>query len=268
MKIYLDLVFFLNFGFDLLLLMAVKIILKRNISLKRVILGAFLGSLSIFLLFLKINNLELFCFKLLISLIMLLASFGYHNIRYFFKNFVSLYLVSSVLGGFLYFLNNSFAYKREGLVFFHKGLSINIIFLVLISPLVIYIYIKENKILKNQYQNYFPVKIIFNNDYILQIMGYLDTGNNLIDPISKKKVILINKELIKGKLTIRSPIYVPIKTVNESSLIECIKAKEIYINNILFKNVLIGLIEKKIGMDEIDCLLNNGLKERILCLEN
>ena len=263
MKIYLDLIFLLNLFFDLILLVGVKIILKRNVKFKRLILGSLLGSSSIFFLFLKINSLELFCFKLFISILMLLVSFGYHNIRYFFKNFVSLYIISAALGGFLYLINNFFAYKSEGLVFFHKGLSINIIFLVLITPVIIYIYIKENHIIKNTYGHYYPVKIIFSNDYELNIMGYLDTGNNLVDPISKKEVIFINKALIKGHIKIRSPIYVPFKTVSNHGLVECLKPKAIYLNHKLFKNILVALSEEGFNLDNIDCLLNNKLKERL-----
>ena len=53
MKIYLDLLFFLNFGFDFILLLVVSIILRRNVSLTRIVLGGLIGGLSIFILFLK-----------------------------------------------------------------------------------------------------------------------------------------------------------------------------------------------------------------------
>ena len=260
MTIYLDLLFLLNFFFDLLLLISVKLLLKRNIKFIRLLLGALLGSVSIFFLFLKINSIELFSFKILISLGMLLISFGYKNIRYFFKNFVSLYIVSFILGGFLYYLNVTFSYKQQGLIFFSKGLSVNFIFLVLISPVIIYIYIKENKILKNEYSNYYLVRIILKNNKQLNITGYLDTGNNLIDPISKKPVIIINNKILDCNNYIRSPIFVPIKTVNGSGLIECFKPKELYINNKIIKNVLVGIGED-FNLDNIDCLLNNQIKE-------
>ena len=66
MKIYLDLLFFLNFGFDFILLLVVSIILRRNVSLTRIVLGGLIGGLSIFILFLKINSFELFILKILI----------------------------------------------------------------------------------------------------------------------------------------------------------------------------------------------------------
>ena len=81
MKIYLDLVFFLNFGFDFLLLLTLKIILKKNTSFLRILLGAFIGALSIIFLFLPLNSFTLFLFKLLISLIMIRISHRYDGVK-------------------------------------------------------------------------------------------------------------------------------------------------------------------------------------------
>ena len=142
MKIYLDAIFMLNFCFDFILLLSVSIILRRNISIKRLLLGSFIGGLSIFILFIKINNFELFILKFIISLIMLLITFKYRNLKYTLRNLGFLYMNSIILGGFLYFLNVQFSYKQEGLVFYHNGLSVNFIFLVIISPIIIYIYIR------------------------------------------------------------------------------------------------------------------------------
>ena len=147
MKLYLDLIFFLNFSFDFILLYTVKKILRRNTKIKRLVLAAFIGALSIFLLFLKTNNFILFLFKIFISIIMIIISFSYKDIHYTFKNLIYLYIVSIVLGGSLYFLNCSFSYKNEGIIFYHNGLSINVIVLFMIAPFILYTYIKESKII-------------------------------------------------------------------------------------------------------------------------
>ena len=86
MKIYLDLVFFINFFFDFLLLLVVKILLKRNVGIKRIILGALLGATSILFLFLPLNQITLFLLKVIISILMILTTFGFQNKNYFFKN--------------------------------------------------------------------------------------------------------------------------------------------------------------------------------------
>ena len=131
MKIYLDYVFFLNFMFDFILLLCVKIILKRNVKIKRIFISSFIGALTIFTLFIKINSLELFVLKFLISIIMCLVAFSYKNVEYTIKNVSYLYMVSILLGGALYLINIEFSYNHSGLLFYHNGLIILIFVLYL-----------------------------------------------------------------------------------------------------------------------------------------
>ena len=251
MKIYLDLVFFLNFSFDLLLLLTLKIILKRNTSFKRIVLGSLIGSLSIFFLFIKINSLELFLFKVLVSIFMILITFGYKNKKYFFKNFLYLYFVSIILGGFLYFLNITFSYKNNGLVFIYKGLSINFILLIIISPIILYFYIKQIKSLKIINNYYYQVSFKYKNK-TYNYNAYLDTGNSLYS-YSKIPVIL----LYDKSFTINNPIYIPYSTVDNTSLLKAFKINKIIINNNpINKKIIIALINKPFNIDNINMLLH------------
>ena len=54
MKVYIDIVFFTNFLFDFILLLSVNIILKRNMKIYRIILGALTGTLTLLMLFIRI----------------------------------------------------------------------------------------------------------------------------------------------------------------------------------------------------------------------
>ena len=103
MKVYLDLVMFVNFFLDFLLLLSVSIILKRNANIKRVIFASFIGGLSILALFFKISNFQLFILKFIISLLMVIIAFNYKDFKYTFFNLLYLYITSIFLGGFLYF---------------------------------------------------------------------------------------------------------------------------------------------------------------------
>lgn len=259
MKVYLDLLFILNFGFDFILLLTVSIILRRNITLKRIILGSIIGAVSIFTLFMKINSLQLFLIKIIISILMILATFSYKNIKYFFKNFFFLYTISMLLGGFLYFLNVEFSYKQEGLVFYHDKLSINVVFLIILSPIILYIYIRQAMHLKNNYSNYYKVNILFHNKTI-HLNGFLDTGNKLKDPYTGKPVMIVNEKIIDLK---EDPYaLIPITTINGKSMIKCIKVDEIEIIGIgKKKDVLLGLTKTKIEMEGIDCILQQSLLE-------
>jgi len=251
MKIYVDLVLFLNFAFDFILLLSVSILLRRNASINKLLLGAFIGSLSVLLLFIKINSLELFLIKIIISLLMILISFGFKSIKYFIKNIGYFYMSSIVLGGFLYLLNVEFSYKQEGLVFFHEGLSINFIFLIIFSPIIIYIYVRQGLRLKNNYSKYHAVKMDLGNERI-ECVGYVDTGNKVIDPYGKRKVIFLYKELdLKSSFVI-----VPYQTIDNNGFIKCYKIDELKIDNKKVKSkYLVSFIKQKINIDGVDCIL-------------
>ena len=261
MKVYLDLVLILNFVFDFLLLTSVSIFLRRNIALIRLIIGAFIGSISIFTLFLKIDSLELFFIKTFISIIMCLITFSYRNLKYTCKNMFYLYTTSMILGGFLYFLNIQFSYKQVGLVFYHNGLSVNVIVLIILSPIILYFYSKQIKELKNNYSNYYKVKLKINNN-IINCNGFLDTGNKLQDPYFNKPVIILDKRKIVFDINEFEMILVPIITANGTSLMKCFKAEYIDIEGVGLKNnFLIGLMEETIKIDGVDLILNTKLLE-------
>jgi stage II sporulation protein GA (sporulation sigma-E factor processing peptidase) len=260
MKLYLDLILILNFLFDLLLLFTVNLILRRIVSIKRLFLGALLGGLSIFILFFKISSLELFIFKLIISFFMVVITFKYKNLKYTLINLFYLYTTSIFLGGFLYFLNIEFSYKQEGLIFYHHSLSINWIILLLTSPLIIFAYVKQLKNLKNNYSNYYQVNIYFKDGTKKKLIAFLDTGNQLIDPYKKRPIILVNKQKIKFKE--EELLLVPYDTLNNQGLLKCIVPKRIDIIGIgVRNNVLLGIAEKEIKIDGVDCILHSKLLE-------
>ena len=150
MTVYIDGLLFLNFYLDFLLLLTVVVALKRNVKVFRIILGAFVGSLTILVLFFKIGSLELFFIKIYLSFIMCIVCFGYHDLKSFLINIGCFYIVSILLGGFLYFLNITFSYKHNGIIFFNNGFSINALFLITISPIILYFYIKQMKLFKQK----------------------------------------------------------------------------------------------------------------------
>ncbi len=266
MKIYLDLIFLLNFCYDLLLLMTIDITLKRYMNIKRLFISALFGGLSLGILFLSFNKILLFIIKILVSILMVLIAFKYKNIKYTLMNLLYLYMCSVILGGFLYMLDIEFSYKREGMIFYFDGLSINYILLLLVGPLILVLYIYEHKKFKSTYNFNCKLEIVFNNGKILSCNGFIDSGNKLRDPISKKYVIIISRKILSNYINIRSPMYVPYKALNRYGLIECFKIKYLKINNQIFTNYLIGISNNEFNINGSDVLLNYKLMEDI-CLE-
>ena len=255
MKIYLDLVLFINFFFDFILLFGVNTLLKKRAKLYRLILSSIFGSISILFLFIPINNISLFILKLIISIIMILIAFGDKNFK---KTYVYFYILSIFLGGVMYLLNDTFSYKNKGIVFFSNGLSINLIVMIIISPIVIYYYVKENKEYKNMSSNTYLIDIYI-GDTRYSLTGYLDTGNTLKDPYKKRPVIITDSTKID--FNIEKCILVPYETISNKGIIKCIKPDKVIINKKEFKNCLIGKVNKEIKLNDSDCILPNKFKE-------
>ncbi len=256
MKLYLDLIFLINIWFDFLLLLSVTILLKRNIKFKRIILGALVGGLTIFILFFKLNNLELFLFKILVSILMIIVTFSYKNLKYTLTNLGYFYLTSIILGGGMYLLSDSFSYSSNGLLLFSNGMSLNYIVLVIISPLIIIFYLKETRKLKNDISNYHKVDIVYKKK-IYHLNGYLDTGNNLFDPYKKRAVILVNLDF---NLDNEKIIYTPYLALNHEGVVKCLKPDKILVDKMEFKNYLIGFANDEFKIDGVNCILHNNMK--------
>lgn len=248
MTVYIDLVCIINFIYDFLILLTVSFTLKRNRKIYYYILSSLIGVLSIFLLFLKINNIILFLLKILISIIMVIVAFGYKSIKYTISNIIYFYMTSIILAGFLYLIKGN-----------SSNFNLNYIVLLIIGPIILFIYYKSNKKLKNTYSDYYKIKIVFDNiEY--NLVSFYDNGNNLKDPISRKSIIIVGNSRLEKIYNIRSPVYVPVITVKGMHLMKCFKPSYIILNGKKIYNYLIGESSIKFS-DGVECLLNKSLKE-------
>jgi len=255
-KVYVDLVLILNIAMDFLLLLATSVILKRNIKFYRIILGGIAGGISIIFLFLNLNNLELFLFKLIVSTIMVLITFSFKNIKYFFNNLLYLYLLSIILGGGIYLLDVQFNYQNNGLVFINSGFSLNVVVLVIVGPFIIYSYIKSMKKFKQNYSNLYKVDMIYKNKKYM-FNAVLDTGNRLYDPYKRRPVVIVYTNKIK--LNYEDSILVPYHTASGNSILKCVIVDKLIIDGNRRQNVLVGISKEKFHIEGIDMLLHNDL---------
>ncbi len=241
MKVYIDLVFLLNVYLDFFILLTTSLILKRNVSLKRIFLGSVVGGLTIVLLFIKLNALLLFIGKFLFSILMILVTFSYQNFKYFINNLGYLYVTSIILGG--------------GLYLFDLELSLdNIIFVLIISLAILYFYLKEMKKMRNNYNNYLNVEIEYKkNKY--NYIGYVDSGNHLVDPYQKRPISLIDIDDFDYEY--EDIIFVPYETASGDGLMKCIKVDKMIVDGKVYRKSLIGFMRDKIKMDGVDIILNN-----------
>ena len=258
MKIYLDVIFVINFVFDFLLLMCVHLVQKRKVCWNRILLGSLLASFSVFLLFIKINSLELFVLKFLISVMMIFVTFGRLS---FWKNMLYLYFSSIVLGGFLYFINMQVSYKNDGLVFFYNGFSMNIVLLVILSPIILYCYYKQSRYFQETLSNIHTVEVFFKNK-CYSYRAYLDTGNKLYDPYKHREVILLYDTQMYEEMD--EFLIVPFETVSGNGFLKGMVVSQIVVDSKhIFKNVVIGVSKDSFSLDGAEMILHGNFLNRI-----
>lgn len=172
---------------------------------------------------------------------MILVVFSYKDLKYFLNNLIYLYLCSIILGGGLYLIDNE--------------IKLNFMTVICCGSLILYLYVKQTKKLKNNYSNYYKVQLIYNNK-IFNFTAFLDTGNKLKDQYKNRPIILVNTDKIK--FDYENSILVPYSTVSGCGVLKCLIVDKIIINDEKILNKpLIGLAKDKFQIDGIDMLLNN-----------
>ena len=192
------------------------------------------------MLFTSINRLLL---ELITIILMITIAFKYKNIRYFLTNMLYTYILSILLGGLIYLFNSKVT----------LNIYLNYLVIIILSIEVMTLYIKENKKIKNTYNNYYKVDIYFKDK---ELIGFLDTGNNLYDPYKKRPIILVDKKYQKEDKF----ILVPYHTINGEGLLKCIKPEKVYIEKIGYKNnLLVAFSSSPSTINGVEVLLHKDL---------
>jgi len=263
MKVYIEIVILINFIIDFILLFGVCLILRRQTNLKRLLISSLVGSITIICMFYNLSSILLFIIKLFISLIMVIICCKFESIKYTLQNIFYLYTLSIILGGGIYLISIEVISKYSELSFLSNGIYLNFIILLVFSPLIIYVYIKQIKQIKNVYSNYYNIDIYLKDNTKTSLTGYLDTGNHLVDPYKNRPIILVNKNKIDFNYD--NILLVPYDTLNNHGLLKCIVPDKIYIDSVgIKKNFLIGISEEDINIEGVDCILHSSLMERTI----
>mgnify|MGYP005905907325 FL=1 len=195
------------------------------------------------MLFTSINRLLL---ELITIILMVIIAFKYKNIRYFLTNILYTYILSILLGGLIYLFNSKVT----------LNIYLNYLVIIILSIEVMTLYIKENKKIKNTYNNYYKVDIYFKDKEKISLIGFLDTGNNLYDPYKKRPIILVDKKYQKEDKF----ILVPYHTINGEGLLKCIKPEKVYIEKIGYKtNLLVAFSSSPSTINGVEVLLHKDL---------
>ena len=252
--VYVELLVIEDLILNYVVLLGTGILLNRITKFKKIFLSSVLGTIPLIFLFINISPFYMIVISILFSIVMSITAFKYKDLIYTIKNIIYMFLISIFLAGSVYLINTHFLYKI-------KSSTFNIFILIVLAPIITYIYIKSTIKAANNYSNYYLVDIYLKDKSKITINTYLDTGNKLHDPYTLKPIILISNNLINTKN--QNKILVPYNTIDNHGLLECIKPEKIYIKGIGYrKKLLIGLIDE-IGIEDADGILNKSLLERI-----
>ena len=252
--VYVDLLVLQDLVYNYVILLGVSLLLTRITNLKKIFLSSVIGTIPLIFLFMNISNFINLIISILFSIIMSIISFSYKDIVYTIKNIFYMYTTSIFIAGSINLINVNILPTINNHL-------LNVIILIIIAPIITYIYIKSINKFKNNYSNYYKVDIYLKDDTKLALTAFLDTGNKLIDPYKHRPIILVNKSLID--ITKEKFLLVPYNTLNSNEILKCIIPKKIFISEVGYKtNFLIGLMDE-VNIEGVDCILNSKLLERI-----
>lgn len=208
MPIYLDLIWILNFGLDTILLLLCATVLKRQFKWWRLCLGGFIGSLIVLLMFTQFSDIMLHpAVKILFSLIMVLVAFGYKRLRFFIENLLTFYFSTFVVGGGLVGIH--FLFDQQYLLVDEMvstqpqfGDPISWLFVCLGFPILAYFSkarVEDMKMKNITFDQLADVKISLNGVEI-HTKGLIDSGNQLVDPLTKTPVMIVAATLLEEVL--------------------------------------------------------------------
>jgi len=205
-NIYLDAVWTLNFILDLMLLMLTQSLARDHTRKIRLVFGAFIASLLVpFSIYFPNTFFSSILGKFLYSILIILCSFKFLGIYRFVKLLFIFYFVSFSIGGGLigihFLFQNPIILSANGFLTFNSGYGDPISWLfVLIGFPIVYLFTKrrmdKHGIDKIRYDQIYNVSIKINHK-IFTTSGYIDSGNQLVDPITKYPVIICDENYLK-----------------------------------------------------------------------
>ncbi|WP_229683076.1 sigma-E processing peptidase SpoIIGA [Virgibacillus oceani] len=204
--IYLDAVWVLNFLLDMMLLMLAQILAKDSTSKIRIMFGAFIASLLIPLtLYFPESFFTTVIGKLLYSIIIILCSFKFYSFYQSLKMLLLFYFTTFAIGGGLvglhFLFQNPIGFSASGILTYNAGYGdpVSWLFVVIGFPVVWWftkIRMDKHATEKIRYDQLYPVTIQINHQ-TNSTTGYIDSGNQLVDPLTKKPVIICDEQFLK-----------------------------------------------------------------------
>lgn len=295
MTVYLDAIFLLNVLFDGCILLLVVLLTKQSISMIRLLMGALYAASSVFFV---LGSLAVWfanpMIKLIFSFGMIIVTFYPFSLRRGIQLFLTLYMVTFFLGGFLiglnYFFNQSMWLENGAVLTKNGGYGepMSWIFVCTVFPIACWMYIKNDnhrKVEKLQAQSLYICEFQFDH-FAIRCKGLLDTGNQLADPLTNRPVVILDgsqfekeipndlfqkvvnshegTEVFDETWILYRLIWIPYRSLGKKNgRVIGIEAKQLRVMQAgeekIFNHVLVGFAPETLHTEAFSCILHPNL---------
>ena len=252
--VYADTIILENTVINLFLLMLTMKCSKHKYKMTSIMISAFIGGLYTIVLFIpKLLILRSFLIELFVAYLMIRIASGKMSIFSHIRLLILFLLLTFMLSGIcflfsikqnLYILGNSLDIKKYSIKY--TMISLMIIYIISVRVLD---YIRERNFINN-----YLFKITFKiDDTEYKFQSFLDTGNELREPVTNLPCILVEKEYMKNlDIEQKCRYYIPYNAIGLQG-----NLKGIRVDNILVSGK--GISEKRI--DAVLCPCDEKLSK-------
>jgi stage II sporulation protein GA (sporulation sigma-E factor processing peptidase) len=263
--VYIDVLISVNFIVNLFILHITVQTLRKRVKLMWMCLSSFLGSLYVLtVVYPKFKYLSYIPFKILIVIIMILIVFREKDVLFNIKASLIFLLYSFLLAGMCLYIGMTNS----------NDMSFNVIIInfpyekLLLSLMIIYIVIYRLVIFIGDRKKIsaliYTIDII-NKSYKKTVKAFLDTGNELREPVTNLPVLIVEREILREiTLEKNNTYYIPYTVVNGTTG-RLIGFKPEYINihvnkSVETRDVIIAFCEYKLSKDnDYNGLMSRGI---------
>jgi len=194
-----------NFIINFAILYITKLITKTKIKTNNILIGALLSSLySLVLFFPFLLFLTRGYMKIIISILIIKITFKSGSLKLFFYQLLSFFTISFMFAGTIMGLSwnyhNIFDFLLEDINLSYVFKTKYVILGIIVSTIIARKVFSYNS-RKNLRSNYIVEVEIFYENQSSIVTALIDTGNSLIEPLSKKPVFVVEFEGIKSLLS-------------------------------------------------------------------
>lgn len=209
--VYIDILFFVNFIANYLILTACAKILRHNENVWRMRLGAAVGALyAVFIFFPRLTAIYSLGARIIFAFTIVAISYKYTGFKGFLKNTILFFGVCFLFGGgvmaFYYLVGSVWGLRFvNGVIYFHLPLPLFLSFILLcyaaIRILTLLLFWQRNR------SSLHKICIRVNGGDITTT-ALLDSGNSLLDPLSQSPVVVVEYDAVRSLIPIElHPIF-------------------------------------------------------------